>query len=273
MVSRLVSYEVNVFFDESGKGKEALHIMGAVSIPKYLYEKHKEALNEIIVEHDIHWTKYAGHHSTANAIKKFIEILLETPLLISVNIISYNINTIENNSKVIKPIMNDIVEHTVYNKFPERVIYGVIRKFGRHTNIEANLFIEHDNVYEPPSKIYNLKEDLPKQLNIQSVYRNDTYIVKNAEYRHKKEDFGIEFIDLILGFTRLIILNKPTPKGRNFKKRELVYELLTNKKYNLFELMTNIKVYEWDNHSSNLEPIDFKNYLQTFIGTSQSMGL
>ncbi|MCM3711482.1 DUF3800 domain-containing protein [Sporosarcina luteola] len=268
-----MSYEVNVFFDESGKSKDPLHFMGAASIPRHLHEKHKNALNEIIENNDIHWTKYGGHRETANAIRQFIEILLETPYLISVNIISYNINTIEANSKNIKPFMEDIVEHTVYNKFPERVIYGVIRKHGKHTRIEANLFLEHDNVYEPPSKIFSLKEDLPKQLNIQSVYRNDTYIVKNSEYRHKKEDFGIEFIDLILGFTRLIVVNEPITQGRNYKKRELIYELLTSNKYNLFEFMENIKLYEWGNHRSQLEPIGFKNYLYTFIGTSKSIGL
>lgn len=269
----IMGYEVNVFFDESGKGNEPLHVMGAVSIPKYLYKKHQTTLNKIITEHDIHWTKYAGHHTTANTIKKFIEVLLETPFLISANVIMYNINAIEQNARNIKTVMNDVVEHTVYSKFPERVIYGVIRKYGKHTQIEADLFIEHDNVYEPPSKIYSLKSDLPKWLNIQSVYRNDTYIVRSAEYRHKKEDFGIEFIDLLLGFTRLIILNTPTPQGRNFKKRALVYELLTNENYKLFDLLSNMKVYEWDNHGSKLEPIDFKSYMHTFIGTSQALGL
>ncbi|MCG3088370.1 DUF3800 domain-containing protein [Sporosarcina cyprini] len=266
-------YEVNVFFDESGKAQEPLHFMGAASIPKHLHEKHKGQLNSIIKKHDIHWTKYSGHYETGNAIRDFIKILLETPFLLSANIISYNINVIERNSKNIKPFMNDIVEHTVYNKFPERVIYGVVRKHGKHTRIKADLFIEHDNVYEPTSGIYSLKEDLPKQLNIQSVYRNDTYIVRNTEYRRKKEDFGIEFIDLILGFTRLIVLNNPVAAGRNFKKRELLYELLKKDKYNLFYFMENIKLYEWDNSSSQLEPIDFKNYLYTFIGTSRSLGL
>lgn len=268
-----MGYEVNIFFDESGKGNEPLHFMGAVSIPKYLYMKHAPILNDIIVERDIHWTKYAGHYPTENAIKKFIEVLLDTPFLISVNIITYNINTIEQNAKNIKNVMDDIVDHTIYSKFPERVIYGVIRKHGKHTQIEADLFIEHDNVYEPPSKIYSLKDDLPKQLNIQSVYRNDTYIVRSAEYRHKKEDYGIEFIDLLLGFARLIVLNPPTPQGRNFKKRALVYELLTNSNYKLFNLLSNMRVYEWDNQGSKLEPVDFKSYMQTFIGTSQSLGL
>lgn len=77
--------------------------------------------------HDIHWTKYAGHHDTAKAIKTMIEVLLDFPFLISVNIITYNINTIEQNAKNIKAVMNDIVDHTIYSKFPERVIYGVIR--------------------------------------------------------------------------------------------------------------------------------------------------
>ena len=268
-----MSYEVNVFFDESGKGKEPLHFMGAASIPKYLYEKHRETLNELIVEHDIHWTKYAGHHDTAKAIKTMIEVLLDFPFLISVNIITYNISTIEQNAKNIKAVMNDIVDHTIYSKFPERVIYGVIRKHGKYTQIEADLFIEHDNVYEPPSKIYSLKTDLAKQLNIQSVYRNDTYVIKNADYRHKKQEYGIEFIDLLLGFVRLIMLNTPIPQGRNFKKRALVYELLTDQNYKLFELLNNTKVYEWDNKNSKLEPIDFKSYIHTFIGTSQSLGL
>lgn len=268
-----MSYEVNVFFDESGKAQEPLHFMGAASIPKHLHEKHKGQLNSIIKNHDIHWTKYGGNFETADAIREFIKILLESPFLMTANIISYNVNAIERNSKSIKPYMKDIVDHTVYNKFPERVIYGVIRKHGKHTRIEADLFLEHDNVYEPPSQIYSLKTDLPKQLNIQSVYRNDTYIVRNTEYRRKREDFGIEFIDLILGFTRLIVLNTPVLKGRNFRKRELVYELLTDGNYNLFEFMENIKMYEWDNYSSQLEPIDFKNYLYTFVGTSQSMDL
>lgn len=63
-----------------------------------------------------------------------------------------------------------------YAKIPERVIYGSIRNISKYKPTEARLFIENSTEY---TRI-GLHDMLKKQLNVQSLYRNDNFVIKLA---------------------------------------------------------------------------------------------
>jgi len=104
------------------------------------------------------------------------------------------------------------------------VIYGLIRKYGKDTFVNAEVFIEHDHTYE--AKEYDLKIEMLRQLNIQSIYRSENFKVSKVEYLTKKSSFGIELTDLLLGMVRTIILNDTSTSKRSVEKNKLIMELL-----------------------------------------------
>lgn len=58
IMSNRRSYDINIFFDESGKSTEKIHLMGAISIPKSYYKLHIKNLDRIIKLINLHWTNY-----------------------------------------------------------------------------------------------------------------------------------------------------------------------------------------------------------------------
>lgn len=131
------NHTVNIYFDESGKANETLHLMGAILFPQDYYLHYQEKLDKIIKNAGIHWTSYGGHTAIRDSIKILLSDVLSHHHLMKMNVISYDINKVEFNSKPIKPIISDIVDRTIYTKFPERVVYGLIRKYGKNTFVNA----------------------------------------------------------------------------------------------------------------------------------------
>jgi hypothetical protein len=208
---------VQIFYDESGKQNEKMHFMGAVLIPDRIYKEKKnnhQALNELISEGSkpLHFTDYNGYKNAPRRFKQLITQSLEHIEGMQFNVINYDINKIENLAKPIKPVLKDIVPMTIYNKFPERLIYGLLRKYGQHVYLNAEIHIEEDSTYNSDSKSVkgeahsitskNLNDTLLNQLNIQAVYRNESYKVQSVDFLNKRMEYGIEL-------NRYVIRNCP----------------------------------------------------------------
>ncbi|MBQ0139514.1 MAG: DUF3800 domain-containing protein [Kurthia sp.] len=260
------NHDVNIYFDESGKSNETIHLMGGILIPKSYYEVNKEKLDSIVNESSIHWTSYGGHTTIRDSIKVLISEVLLHHHLVKMNVISFDINKIEANSKPIKPIISDVVDRTIYTKFPERVVYGLIRKYGKNTFINADVFIEHDYTYE--AKNYDLKVDMLRQLNIQSIYRGENFRINKVAYLSKRSSYGIEVTDLLLGIVRTIILNESSDSKRKKAKNLLIMELLTDNKSNLFQFLKSIRLFEWHDDTNELKLTPFESYLDVFFSSN-----
>lgn len=270
---------VRIFYDESGKQSEKLHFMGAVLIPErvYLEKNNHSLLNDIIKEgkKPLHFTDFNGYGKSTERFKALISLGLENIEGMQLNIINYDLNKIESIAKPIKPVLNDIVSMTIYNKLPERLIYGLLRKYGQHAYLNAEIYIEEDSTYNknsnkskeqiPTLNSKNLKETLLYQLNIQSVYRNESYKVTYVDFRKKREEYGIELTDTLLGIARFIIENNHETSTRAIAKRRLIIDLLKTTNLKTF-LLENTSYFEW-HYSDQLKPIPFSTYLNLFLST------
>ena len=74
------------------------------------------------------------------------------------------------------------IKNMEYAKIPERVIYGSIRNISKYK----------------PTKV---------KLNVQSLYRNDNFVIERAGLYPKGKEIGIEITDMILGIISVIIRN------------------------------------------------------------------
>ena len=197
--------DILIFFDESGK-KDKPNLRGAISIPNNIYKLPPfETLKSIIESTEIHWKKYNGDHRQTQAIRQMIKTISDFQDFIKVNVINYDQSIIQQKSRHFTDIDKDIYESTIYKKIPERIIYGLIRHFGKMSVVNVEIIIEEANEYK--SEHVNLKERLPEMLNIHSIYRGEHYKVVNSRYAPKKTEVGIELIDVLLGMIRTIINN------------------------------------------------------------------
>lgn len=269
---------VQIFYDESGKQHEKLHLMGAILVPDRVYrtKNNRSELNELIKEgkSPIHFTDYNGYGKSPERYKKLITFGLDNMEGIQFNVINYDMNKIESISNPIKPVLNDIVSMTIYNKFPERLIYGLLRNYGQHAYLNAMIHIEEDSTYSKGAKhdngnpdIYskNLKDTLLYQLNIQAVYRNESYKVTSVDFIPKRQEYGIELTDTLLGIVRFIIENNKNDSTRLRAKRRLILDLLQTTNLKEF-LLNNTSYFEW-NDNDRLKAVPFSTYLNLFIST------
>jgi len=270
---------VQIFYDESGKQQEKTHYMGAILIPERIYKdknNHKE-LNNLIREgkRPLHFTDYNGYGKSPERFKKLINLALKHTAGIQFNVINYDMNKIAKISHPIKPFLSDIVSMTIYNKFPERLIYGLLRNYGKHAYLDAKIYIEKDSTYNREPNLgcnkksiitsKDLRDTLLYQLNTQSVYRNENYRVSIVDFLTKRREYGIELTDTLLGMVRFIIENNHSNSNRNKAKRKLIIELMKNTKLKIF-LQNNINYYEW-HYNDQLKPIPFSTYLNLFLST------
>ena len=157
----------------------------------------------------------------------------------------------------------EIIDDMIYTKFPERIVYGLLRRYGKNISIEANIFVEESTEY----RSRNLHEKLKEQLNIQSLYRGERFFVSNSWLVPKNTEIGIEMVDLVLGIIRTIIRNKNTDSKSNNSKNELSIQLLKNP--NFYSLLKNIRCFEWSGSHELLE-FNFADYLQLFLANHHS---
>lgn len=248
---------LEIFFDESGKRDNPPMLMGAVSVPQniYLLDDIQKINNELQQgKKSYHFTRYNGDYGMKDRICTLLSTLSPYLRLMRVNVIKYN--KIENKKNVVNA---NKCEDMIYSKFPERVFYGLLRHKGSLMKIKANIFMEDAEEYK------DFTDRLKDQLNIQSLYRGESFTIDNCTRVPKYTEIGVEFIDIILGIIRVILNFK---KGDNNvsktynEKVKLVNVLLIDP--NVYKFLSTIKYYEWD-HRESLREIDFRDYLDKYI--------
>lgn len=244
---------LQIFFDESGK-KEPPTLMGALSIATNVYaSKDYRNLNEQLKSEDLnlHWSEYSGNSKHRENIIRVIQMAMKNHRLLKFNAINY-----------IKPSQYDAAtfRKAFYTKLPERIIYGLLRGYGKGITVKTDIKIEYSNEYET-AKLPHLIKD---QLNFQALYRGEQFSVTYSQLVHKYQEIGIELTDLVLGIIRTIILNKPTTSKSKQECTKLVVELLQDD--NFYSFLSKIMYFEWTG-SSSLKAVSFDDYIHVFLST------
>lgn len=252
--------EIHVFFDESGKESDRPNLLGSLSIPKKIYEqKEIQCMNESLRANQfkIHWKNYNGNSFVKEKIVELIDLFIQYEEYIKFNVINYHYGFLKDQQSFTKQD-RDIA---IYSKFPERLIYGLIRGYGSETHIIANIFIDKSTEYEK----LKLDETLISTLNSQSLYRGEKFYAQDCEMLPKNSEIGLELIDVLLGIIRTIIINPQiTEMSSKIKqaKVSLTTELLKNTK--LIQTLSGLKYFEWRGNP-RLTQIDFLDYIHAFL--------
>ena len=259
-------FDLIVFLDESGK-REKPSLMGGVSIPRNIYERSEfRELKAAIAKTAVHWVSYHGDGKERELIKRALWCLSRFESVIRCNVIQYNQSILEYNASL-EFGKSSLADLTIYTKFPERIIYGLLRKYGKHARLTADIIIEAASEYES----HHLNEKLLHQLNVQSLYRGERFMINSSTLRPKGREIGLELTDLLLGIIRTIMRNDDVGQSRSKReKTKLILTLLQNLSF--YQLVTNIKFYEWSD-SHDLREIDFSGYLQSFLAKHHELWL
>lgn len=251
--------DLNIFFDESGKRSNKPNLMGGLLIPDVLYRSAKfQIWSQQLRDGDIkfHWVGYTGDSRINNNVTDIMTLVAQHHNMIKFNVINYDysiLSAVTNSARVLSQI--------VYSKFPERLIYGLLRKYGKNMYVDASIYIESATEYRD----IELDASIKDQLNVQSAYRGEQFRVIQSELTPKGQEIGLELTDLLLGFVRTIILNNCDQKSKTTRaKNSLVVELLKNSAF--YSFMNSIRLYEWTN-TRQLDETTFSNYLQVFLST------
>lgn len=267
-----------VFFDESGKRNNKPNLMGGLSIPHNVYclddfQALTQALRDRTIK--LHFKNYSGDSKEREHFIQIGEVLAKFANFIRIIIINYNYSALAGSTELGK----DLIEDMIYTKFPERILYGLLRGYGKNINIEAEVLIEQATEYESLN-LFQLKDkhnvklkldDLAKDLlNIQSLYRGENYVINDCRLVPKGEEIGVEMTDMLLGVVRTILENKDSLGVKSSAKNKLTMRLLQND--NFYSLIQNIRYFEWD-QSKELPEINLTNYLQLFMAKHFSEAL
>jgi len=248
---------LRIFFDESGKRKDKPNLMGGLSIPESLYASDKFIVwNQKLRDHEVkfHWVGYTGDLKVKENITKLMNMVSKHHKLLKFNIISYDYYMLTDSGRP-----ESVVSQIVYSKFPEHLIYGLLRRYGRDIHIDARVCIEHSTEY----KDIGLNETIKEQLNVQSIYRGEQFNVSSSSLIPKGQEIGIELTDLLLGFVRTIILNEPDSKSKAVSaKNSLIVELLKNREF--YSFLESFRLFEWS-RSRELHESSFGDYIQVFL--------
>lgn len=262
--------KIMVFFDESGKRGTKPNLMGGLSIPfnTYYLPEFKSLTKELQdSKMDLHFKNYHGDSTDRENFIKVGSVLAEYSQLVKMIVINYDYSMLANRSGFGK----DLVEDMIYTKFPERILYGLLRGYGKHTNLEAEILIEKATEYETLN-LFKLKDhydvelkldELVKdQLNIQSLYRGENYYIDDCRLVPKGKEIGVEMADMLLGFIRTILENKDSTGTKISAKNKLTMHMLRDNRF--YSMMNNIRYFEWDN-SNVLDEVSLDGYLQLFV--------
>lgn len=247
--------DVNIFFDESGKGKDSLSLMGGLLIPDKVYKSSKlQGYNKQLQDKlfSLHWTKYNGDSTKRKLINEIMLELMKYHELLDFNVILYERP---------KNVSTEQFDMMLYTKFPERIFYGLLRFHGSNASVKTKIYIENATEY----KSKKLDKKIIEQLNIQSTYRGENFKVTDCEYRSKNQEIGVEITDILLGVIRSILENDRGTKTKD-EKSKLVIDLLKEK--NFYNFIKNIKFFEWKN-TNKLERIDFDYCLRVFLSSQK----
>lgn len=184
-----------IFFDESGKKEDHPILMGAVSVPREIYNR------EDFVEKmgsKIHWSEF----KKKELMMEILNLISNYQQVVRINIINYDYTAIE---KAAASLFGEIdrkefIARTLYAKFPERIFYGLLRNNVKHVMTQADIIIEKATEYQ-----HYVTDLVEKELNVQALYRAEKFRVNSCTQKEKGVEVGLEITDLILGIVRLII--------------------------------------------------------------------
>lgn len=249
---------IKVFFDESGKRKTKPNLMGGLSMPSKIYsveeiELYSQQLRDGSIK--LHWKEVTGESTYRENVINILKVIAKFHNMIKFNVIHYDYSMLANR----REFGEDLIDKMIYTKFPERIIYGLLRGYGRTIDITTDIYIEDSTEYQS-FELHNL---IKEQLNIQALYRAEHYVVASSQLVPKGQEIGVEVTDLLLGVIRTIIENKADSTSKGYAlKNSVIIDLLKDE--NFYTLLSNIKYFEWTN-ARELTEINFKDYLQLFI--------
>ena len=249
--------ELRLFFDESGKRSNRPNLMGGLSIPSIIYQSDRFVLWSQQLRDGtakFHWVGYTGDSKVRENIIELMQLVSSYHKLLKFNIINYDYSMLTDSGA-----SNTIISQIVYSKFPERLMYGLLRRYGRNIKIDADICIEEATEY----KDIALHETIREQLNVQSMYRGEQFRVISSCLIPKGKEVGLELTDLLLGFVRTIVLNEPDAKSKTVQaKNELIIELLKDNRF--YSFMENFRLFEWT-RGRELNETSFSDYIQVFV--------
>ncbi|QXE01350.1 DUF3800 domain-containing protein [Terribacillus sp. DMT04] len=260
--------KVRIFFDESGSNniKQRPTLMAGLLIPEPIYQttEYKE-MNSKLKERKympLHWTEYSGYMPLKRDIISVIDIFIKYSRVCKMNIINYDETSLRERRKFYDD--KDLSKRMIYTKLPERILYGLLRNYGKDVNIKAELYIENSSTY---TKL-ELDKILVDQLNTQSMYRGEQFKVSDCNLTPKKNEIGVEIVDLLMGFVRTIIQNKKERLSKGERMRNaLVLQFLESPIF--YSFLSDIKYYEWQS-SRELTNVRFKEYVDLFLASHYS---
>lgn len=257
----ITSVNKRIFFDESGKSDDYPILMGGLSLPTEIYNKEDfTILNGI----KTHWSDF----SRKEDLIKIIKTISKFYQLVDINVINYNYQAVLQDAS--QKFQNEsLAKHfatkTIYAKFPERIFYGLLRNNPQHMFIRADVTIENSTEYDTAL----VKSVVDTDLNIQSIYRGESFLIDNVELKPKGVDVGLEMTDLILGIMRTIIKNSQD-SNRIRKKNQFIIELFREDEF-VYELFSKrIRLYEW-NQNTSLRQVNFNDYIEAFINSNHNL--
>lgn len=253
---------LRVFFDESGKKRDKPNLMGGLSIPGELYTSENFAgLNQKLKDGlSLHFKDYTGYSKMRENIIEVIQVLTRYRHMVKFFVINYDYTMVANH----RGFKEDLTEKTIYTKFPERIIYGLLRGYGKNSYVKVQIDIEKAQEYET----FHLEHVIKEQLNIQSLYRGEQFVIEETRLVEKGEEIGLEMTDLLLGIIRTIILNKENGTKGAAEKNHLVVELLKNHEF--FSFIENVRLFEWTK-TKELGDVNMIDYLQLFMARHHAL--
>jgi len=160
---------LRIFFDESGKRNNKPNLMGGFSIPSDLYESDKfNTWSQKLRDGEIkfHWVGFTGDSRIRESIREIMMLVALHRKMLKFNVINYDYTFLNNGVS-----SQTIISQIVYSKFPERLIYGLLRGYGKNISIDANICIEESTEYRD----IRLNDTIKEQLNVQSIYRGEQF--------------------------------------------------------------------------------------------------
>lgn len=224
----ILDTDLIIFFDESGKQKsDKVQLMGGWGLPSNIYNSDKLSdFRKLNMSYRYHWSEYKGDSKQKNGIIKLFNEGNPLSEYIQLNFIQYSSSNLAKRANKYHEINGEsskrMIEKMVYSKLPERIVYGLLREYGHTQPVTVLVNIESANEYKTLGLAKNMKE----QLNIHSLYRGKSFVVKACQYRKKGEEIGGELTDILLGIVRTIIENNHSESRRKREQINLILLLL-----------------------------------------------
>lgn len=251
-----------IYFDESMDRNGNFNLMGGISIPMDIFKKMSE--KEITYLNKYSSTSY--NNVLRGKRSKYNDDLKET------NYLNWLRNSINIMGDVIKTniiLFPNLVEDTkskgykylIYNKLPERLIYGFLKHDLKPMKSHVEVFIDSNDNYVK----YNMDEYLENHLNALSIYRGLNYNVRKVNIIRKSKDHvyhskKMNFLDDTISRIRNLYFHNFAFKKTQQIDAKIFYEEQLNTTKNLVTSFKNIEVLAEDikisRHSYGISIID-----------------